>query len=145
MSERPPLEILSRLREAGFRLTEPRRAVIRALTEASDWLSHEQIHKRATTHCPTLGLVTVYRTVSLLSNLGYVRRVHLDNGCHGYMRTDLIHGHLLVCRDCQYVVEFPGVEDISGLIVDIMSQTGFVVEDHMLELLGRCPACQGVK
>lgn len=49
MSERPPLEILSRLREAGVRLTEPRRAVIRALTEASDRPSPEQIHKRATT------------------------------------------------------------------------------------------------
>jgi Fur family ferric uptake transcriptional regulator len=117
--------------------------VVEALERADAWLSPERILSRAQARCPGLGLVTVYRTLSLLSEMGYVRRIHLVGGCNGYARADLMHSHHLVCRSCQQVVEFPGTEDLSRLVENVQEQTGFQVEDHMLELLGLCPACQG--
>jgi Fe2+ or Zn2+ uptake regulation protein len=89
-----------------------------------------------------VGLVTVYRTLALLTELGFVSRIHLEDGCHGYARSRLGHSHHLVCRRCQQAVEFPGIEDMEHFIGQLEQRTGFIVEDHMLELLGLCPSCQ---
>lgn len=135
-------EFRGTLQDRGYRVTRSRVAVARALLEAGDWLTPEEIHQRAQAHHERLGLVTVYRTLGLLTELGFVRRIHLEDGCHGYARAELAHGHHLVCRGCQQVVEFPGSEDLDGLMRRVSRRTGFVIEDHMLELLGVCPACQ---
>jgi Fur family ferric uptake transcriptional regulator len=135
-------DILQRLSEIGYRQTRSRRAVIRVLEEAKGWLRPKEIHARGKHYCPSLGLVTVYRTLSLLSKMGHVGRIHFEDGCHGYARTELTHGHHLVCRNCHQVVEFPGWEDFSALIKPIEQKTGFLIEDHMLELLGLCPVCR---
>lgn len=135
-------EFRGTLQARGYRVTPSRVAVARALLDAGDWLTPEEIHARARAHHERLGLVTVYRTLGLLTELGFVRRIHLEDGCHGYARAELAHGHHLVCRDCQQVVEFPGSTDLDGLMRRVSRRTGFVIEDHMLELLGVCPACQ---
>jgi Fur family ferric uptake transcriptional regulator len=135
-------DLLSEMRDHGYRITQARRAVVQTLDAADAWLSPELIQCRAQDSCPGLGLVTVYRTLSLLSSLGYVRRIHLEGGCNGYARAGLQHSHHLVCRSCQQVVEFLGSEDLTPLVERIEGQTGFRIEDHMLELLGLCPDCQ---
>jgi Fe2+ or Zn2+ uptake regulation protein len=40
------------------------------------------------------------------------------------------------------VVEFPGGDDLGSLIRRLEGATGFAIENHLLELLGVCPACQ---
>ncbi|MGA9533351.1 MAG: Fur family transcriptional regulator [Anaerolineales bacterium] len=135
-------EILSSMRAAGKRVTAPRRAVAQAISEADGWLRPQQVHQRGQRIYRPLGLVTVYRTLSLLLDLGCVRRIHLEDGCHGYARAQLDHGHHLVCRRCQQVTEFAGSEDMRPIMRRVAQHTGFLVEDHMLELVGLCPTCQ---
>lgn len=135
-------EIVEALRSEGFRMTAPRRAIIQTIIEADSWQSPEEIHYRSRSCCPSLGLVTVYRTLALLSELGYVRRVHLEHGCHGYIRTELAHGHHVLCRNCHQAVEFEGMDAFTSIIEQVSTQTGYLIEDHMIELLGLCPACQ---
>jgi Fe2+ or Zn2+ uptake regulation protein len=135
-------EIFESIRAAGLRLTTPRQAIIQVLGEADDWQRPEEIHTRARQLCPSLGLVTVYRTLAMLSEMGFVRRIHLEHGCHGYVRTELVHGHHVVCRNCRQAVEFPGLQEVSFLIERISDSTGYLVQEHMLELLGLCPGCQ---
>lgn len=135
-------DILLALRADGRRVTAPRRAVARAIAEADGWLRPQEIHERARREYQPLGLVTVYRTLSLLMDLGCVRRIHLEDGCHGYARAQLDHGHHLICRQCQQVIEFPGVEDMRPIMRQVARRTGFLIEDHMLELVGLCPTCQ---
>lgn len=135
-------DIEARLRQAGHRITRSRKAIIRALTEAEGWLRPEEIHSRGQAFCPSLGLVTVYRTLNLLTKHGYATRIHMEDGCHGYARSHLSHGHHLICRGCQQVVEFPGLQELPIFIEQIAQSTGFLIENHMLELLGLCPYCQ---
>ncbi len=142
MTEGSKGDTLELLRKAGFRLTRSRKAVVRVLHEAEDWLRPEEIHARGKRYCPSLGLVTVYRTLALLSNMDCIGRVHFEDGCRGYARTELVHGHHLVCRDCHQVVEFPGSKDLPRWIDKIANSTGFLIEEHMLELVGLCPTCQ---
>jgi Fe2+ or Zn2+ uptake regulation protein len=142
MGHDPADRVSKRLREAGYRLTQPRRAVVRALLEAGNWLTPEQVLVRARRRCPSLGLVTVYRTLEVLEGLAVIRRLHLDDGCHGFVRSELAHGHHLVCRDCRRVIEFPGSENLAPLVKQVAARTGYVIETHMLELVGLCPRCQ---
>jgi Fe2+ or Zn2+ uptake regulation protein len=94
--------------------------------------------------CPDLGLTTVYRTLEILEQMDVIRRVHLDDGCEAFAPTALEHGHYVVCHHCQATVEFEGC-DLTHLLDRVADQTGFVIEQHWLELVGRCPKCQKKK
>lgn len=136
------LEILRQLRQQGYRVTAPRRAVVSVLQSAEAWLPPDAVHARAAEICPSIGLVTVYRTLALLTELQLAQRVHWEGGCHGYALGDVGHGHHLVCQQCHKVVAFADC-DLSGLVKTLESETGFRIEAHVLELVGVCPSCQG--
>ena len=129
------------LRQAGYRLTQPRLAVLQVLQEHNGYLSPAEIYKRGRALYSSLGLVTVYRTLETLDELGLVRRVHGRGNCHGYARANSARGHYLVCHCCGQVVEFP-CEGMEGVIEAVQQRSGFAIEEHLLELVGLCPACQ---
>lgn len=134
-------EMAQALREAGYRLTQPRLAVLQVLQESNGYLSPAEICERGRALYPSLGLVTVYRTLETLEGLGLVRRVHGQGSCHGYARANSASGHYLVCHRCSQVVEFP-CEGMERVIETVRQQSGFTVEEHLLELVGLCPVCQ---
>jgi len=130
------------LNAAGFRLTQPRRAVLCVVAEATCPLTPAQVHEQARVYYPQVGLVTVYRTLELLAKLGLVRRLHTEEGCHGYVSVAMGEtGHHLVCTSCHRAVEFPctGMEET---LAEVEHLTGFSVQEHWLELFGLCPTCQ---
>lgn len=133
--------ITQRLSQEGYRITRPRRAVIRALLEAPGQASPAEVHARATRYCPGLGLVTVYRTLDLLTEKGFARRIHTENGCHGYAAASEGHRHHLICRGCGAAVEFDGC-DLSPFLRRVSQDTGYRIEEHLLELVGLCSTCQ---
>ncbi len=133
--------IIRQLSQAGYRITRPRRAVIRVLLEDEGYLSPAEVHARAGLYCPSVGLVTVYRTLDLLAQMGFVRRIHTEDGCHGYAAANHGHRHHLICRQCGAVFEFEGCE-LSPFLDRVSRETGYVIEDHLLELVGVCSTCQ---
>lgn len=133
-------EILNQISQSGYRLTRARQAIVSVIESAADTLSPEALLERGKQLEPSLGLVSVYRTLTILESLGIVRRVHLEDGCRGYARAASTHGHLLICRVCGQVVEFEGC-DLGAMISSIGDQTGFKVDDHLLELSGICSSC----
>jgi Fur family ferric uptake transcriptional regulator len=136
-------EMTQALRQAGYRLTQPRLAVLQVLQENNGYLSPTEIHELGRVIYPSLGLVTVYRTLEMLDELGLARRVHGQGNCHGYARVNNARGHYLVCHQCGQVTEFP-CEGMEGVIEAVQRRSGFTVEEHLLELVGLCPACQSV-
>jgi Fur family ferric uptake transcriptional regulator len=133
-------EMAHTLRQAGYRLTQPRLAVLQVLEESDEGLSPEEVHQQGKTVCVSLGLVTVYRTLELLAELGLVRRVHSQQRCHGYASAGAARHHLL-CRGCHRVTEFP-CDGLDDLIEAVRRQTGYAITEHLLELSGVCPECQ---
>jgi len=120
----------------------PRRVVLRVLQQARRPLSPQEIHARGRRMHPSLGLVSVYRALEVLEQAGLVRRVHQEARCDGYILASPGHHHVLICRRCGRAVEFPGAEDLSGLIAQVEQRTGFRVEDHLLQLIGLCAPCR---
>ena len=131
----------SQLREQGYKLTRPRQAVLAALSLSNGHLSPAEIYERARAIYPKLGLVTVYRALDLLTQLNLIQRVHLDEGCHSYMRTSAGHSHQLICKECGRVEAFSECE-LEEIFHNLTQKTGFSIERHRLELLGRCPGCR---
>ena len=128
------------LREAGYKLTQPRLAVLQVLEENDAGLNPEAIYARGKALYPSLGLVTVYRTLELLAELGLVRRVHSEHRCHSYASAG-IDRHYLICEGCHRVIEFP-CHGLEALIESVRQQTGYSINAHLLELSGLCPECQ---
>ncbi len=136
---------LDQLRQAlstrGYKLTAPRRAVLDVVAGMCESLSPAEIYERARRRYSRLGLVTVYRTLDILVEVGILRRIHLEDGCHSYALAQAAHGHHLICSKCKEVIEFDGC-DLDGLFKTVARKTGFRIEGHWLELFGRCPKCQ---
>jgi Fur family ferric uptake transcriptional regulator len=130
------------LSAAGFRITQPRRAVMDVLTEARAPIAPQEIWERGRQTHPRLGLVTVYRTLALLEQLDCVRLVHRDDGCHAYLPCSGGHSHALICRRCGRAAEFPGSDDLRELVLRVEATTGYHIDDHLLQLSGLCPDCQ---
>ncbi len=131
----------SALQAHGYRLTPARRAVLRVLAESDRALDATQIFDLARRQAPRLGLVTVYRTLETLQALGLVQRVHCSAQCTSYVAAEPGHQHLLVCHRCGRVWYFGG-DDLDDLMQTVAGESGFVVEDHWLQLVGLCADCQ---
>jgi Fur family ferric uptake transcriptional regulator len=73
--------------------------------------------------------------------MGFARRIHAEDGCHGYATANHGHRHHLICRKCGAVTEFEGCE-LSPFLDRLSHETGFTIEEHLLELVGLCSVCQ---
>lgn len=89
-----------------------------------------------------VGQATVYRTVTLLSDLGLLARVQDRRGEICYTAPPIGHSHPLICGVCRKVVRFDGDGDVKDLEARLAAETGFSIYGHHLEVYGICPACR---
>jgi len=124
--------VAGRLRGRGYKVTPQRVAVLEALA-AEQHQSMDEIRGR----CPRVGMVTVYRTLDLLSEIGLVRRLDLGDGPRYELAED--HHHHMICESCGDVSEFEECPlDPARLLPE---SPGFQVRSHSVEVYGRCAAC----
>ena len=133
---------LDRLSANGYRLTQPLQAIVDILAGSDHALSPVDIFDQGRRASPGMGLVTVYRALEKLEELGLVQRVHHPGGCHMYLRAAHGHEHLLLCTACGRAEYFAG-DDLSGLMETIASRSGFEIREHWLQLFGLCQQCRG--
>lgn len=129
------------LTKNNYRLTTPRLVVVDVIASSDRILDAMQVYLEARNYCDGLGLVTVYRTIEKLEELGLVQRVHLSNGCHSYIASAEGHQHLLICSKCNRAEYFSG-DDLNLLIGDLGEKRGYQIHDHWLQLSGICVECQ---
>lgn len=131
------------LQESGCRVTSPRRAIINILANSDQALEAVEIFDLSRADHPQLGLVTVYRTLEKLEQLGLVQRVHQMEGCHLYLRAPQGHEHILVCKKCRRTDYFSG-DDLAELIEITSQKSGYQIEDHWLQFIGLCARCRKI-
>jgi Fe2+ or Zn2+ uptake regulation protein len=139
-----PQEWLACLQAHGYRLTEPRKAVVETIAESDYVLTPQDVYDQARSRYPKLGLVTVYRTIEKLEELDLIQRVHRPSGCQAFIAAFSGHQHLLICQECGRVEFFRG--DHTGmetLMDDVGDRSGYKIQAHWLQLFGVCTLCQG--
>ena len=132
---------LDKLEANGYRLTAPRRAVVRVMAQSHFTLDPTQVFLESRRSCNSLGLVTVYRTLEKLEELDLIQRVHQANGCHAYLRSTTGHQHILLCLTCGRAEFFSG-DNLAPLITAIADRSGFEINGHLLQLYGTCSECR---
>lgn len=124
--------VIGKMRGRGYKTTPQRVAIVEALA-AEQHQSLDEVRSR----CPEVGLVTVYRTLDLLSELGAVRRLDLGDGPRYELAED--HHHHLICESCGSISEF----DACPLDPDKLDLgTDFQVTSHSVEVYGNCAGCR---
>jgi Fe2+ or Zn2+ uptake regulation protein len=132
---------LEKLQMNGYRLTGSRRTVVEIIAHADRALSPIEVFDLARKHHAGLGLVTVYRTLEKLEELGLIQRVHQPRGCQAFIAAFNGHQHLILCSRCGKVEFFAG-DNLEVLFDHIGEKTGYQVEAHWLQLFGLCAHCQ---
>lgn len=140
----PPVqEWFERLQDNGYRLTAPRQAVVEAIAGTRRLMTPLEVYESAHREYPKLGLVTVYRTVEKLEELGLIQRVHQPSNCQAFVAAAQGHQHLLICESCGAVQYFSGEhERMDALIEAVADDSGYNVHEHWLQLFGICERCQ---
>lgn len=129
------------LRESGRRLTSQRCLILDVLKESDEHLDAEAVYDRAKDRAADISLATVYRTLTLLKEMGLVEEHRLGEGHSHYEAVrDEPHYHF-TCRGCGRVIEFdaPLVNKIRRRLCD---QEGVEITRAHLHLSGYCRDCQ---
>ena len=135
---------LEKLQASGYRLTGPRQAVVEILAESQFTLDATQVFLQSRQNYPSIGLVTIYRTLEKLEEVGLILRVHQSNGCHSFIAAPQGHQHLLICSACRRAEYFSG-DNLAPLMTTIGEERGFSIQEHWLQLFGLCSNCQNLQ
>ncbi|MCS6985261.1 MAG: transcriptional repressor [Leptospiraceae bacterium] len=123
----------------GSRLTKQREVIVKLFEETPRPLRLQEIHHLAQKKIPAMGIATVYRTVKILRQVGFLRVVHLPGGGDCYEKEGLRHHHHFQCRHCGKVFDLP--ECTLRIDLGKMKEEGFQAESHELVVFGSCPPC----
>ncbi|MCX7040281.1 MAG: Fur family transcriptional regulator [Spirochaetes bacterium] len=138
---RTTAEIDRALRDRGITATRQRRLLARILLSQAGHIAAEELHARARSTDPRIGLATVYRTLGLFKSRGLVAERDFGDGWRRYEGGGAAHHDHLVCLGCGKVVEFD-VPEIESLQEKVAGEHGFDTVSHRMELYGYCAACR---
>jgi Fe2+ or Zn2+ uptake regulation protein len=130
------------LDQAGYRLTEPRRAVAELIAAREGHFTAQDLIDDAKARRLGIGRATVFRALDLFTELQVLERLDLPSGEHAYVPcAPARHHHHIVCSQCGRTTE---VDDagLANAVDEIQRRSGWQVESHRLELYGRCPRCR---
>jgi Fur family ferric uptake transcriptional regulator len=134
--------IINALRKKHYKITPQRRIIIGVIIDSHGHLTPSAIHKRALREDNSIGLVTIYRTIEILTKLGLICEMHTGEICRSYtMRRPSEHHHHLICSDCGRVIDFTDC-NLDKLERRLTQENHFKIESHLLEFLGQCRECR---
>jgi Fur family ferric uptake transcriptional regulator len=135
----PADALLAAAANAGYKVTEPRRAVATVIAARDGHFTAADVLDDAKERGLPLGRATAFRNLELFAELGALERLDLPSGEHAYVACEPeLHHHHVVCRSCGKSVE---VEDsgLQSVVNEIARRSGYTIDTHRLELFGLCP------
>lgn len=134
-------ELVARLRQREHRLTPQRIALLRLLAAGDGHPSAAQLYEQIKDQFPTTSLGTVYKTLSVLKEMGEVLELGFSGDDNRYDgKRPYPHPHL-ICVRCQKILD-PEVSLAPSLIQEVARSSGYQVIGHRLDFYGLCPDCQ---
>lgn len=135
-------DALQVLRSRGYRVTEPRKRVLKVLAEAQRPVSPYDIQEILEGNGKHLNHVTIYRILDLFCSLNLAHKV---SSLGGFVRCTLgakagCH-RFLMCRECGAFQEFAD-EALCDEEKEIARDLGFYTEQHLAESVGLCYDCK---
>jgi Fur family transcriptional regulator, peroxide stress response regulator len=132
-------EILDKVRASGGRVTPQRVAIIKAAI-ASDHPSVEQVYQAVRAEFPMTSLATVYKTLSLLQEMGQAVSLGSgDDALHYDLLTPDPHAHAL-CLRCGRVRDLP-VSTLPNMVSEANEVADGWRLSRRIDFWGLCDDC----
>jgi Fur family transcriptional regulator, ferric uptake regulator len=136
--------IVNALDDAGYRLTEPRRALAGLIGSRDGHFTADELVTVSRTRRLGVGRATVFRSLDILTELGVIERLDLPSGEHAFVACEPSHHHHVVCSRCGRSTDV-GDSGIARVLEEVGRRSGYRIERHRLELFGMCPSCQAMR
>lgn len=122
------------------RNTWQREAVRTALGESEGFVSAQALHGALRESGSTIGLATVYRALTDLTDEGEADTLTQDGEALYRACTPDSHHHHLICRRCGKTVEIEAtaVEEWARAVA---AEHGFTQAEHVVDVFGLCDRC----
>ncbi|MEO6726133.1 MAG: transcriptional repressor [Blastocatellia bacterium] len=126
-----------------YRNTKQRKAILDAIEGHGGHLTAEEVYKIVKRRHPRLSLGTVYRNLRLLAKQDFVRELDFGMAITYFETVKDTHYHL-VCRLCGGIadVEMELERKLMRMVERSSEIGGFQIEQHRLDFVGVCQACQ---
>jgi Fur family peroxide stress response transcriptional regulator len=133
---------MDKFRELGLKLTPQRIAIMQYLDGNTEHPSADIIYKTIVKKYPTMSMATVYNTLEVLTNRGYIRELTIEPHKKRFDPNTKNHNHLM-CVDCKKIVDVH-VMGFSDIKIDLSpeEQGDFEIIGHHIEFYGFCPKCK---
>jgi Fur family peroxide stress response transcriptional regulator len=132
-------DLVSSLREEGFRITPQRIAIVDYLLKTVDHPSADRIHKVIQRKYPMVSLSTIYKTLELLKEKRLVNEIEVDGETRFDADTD---EHInLVCMNCGKIDDVN--EDVlKNIQIRAAKKSKYLIVKSSFELFGYCNNCK---
>ncbi len=141
MEEKQSEKSLLLLRKKGYKITPQRRAVLTALDTCGKFPTAQQILEAVRKMQPDVSLDTIYRNLTLLTELDLVHEVYRSSGNVYEIVRPGHHHHHLVCTECGKT-ECIDICPMNELYEKEAAKRGFLVTGHIFEFYGLCWSCR---
>ncbi len=133
-------DFIAACRKFGIRLTQQRLAVFQEIAASKDHPDAERLFARLRRKMPSLSLDTVYRTLWLLNDLGFITTLGFTREKTRF-EPNLLRHHHFVCQSCGLTVDFFS-EELDRL--KMPSEVAMLgdVDYTQVEVRGFCKACR---
>ena len=139
-----PSPLANGLHQGGRRITAQRRKVLGLFEQIGSGihLSAEEVHAQLINLNNRVSLATIYRTLKLLVEMGFLNELELSEGGHRFelLSHDNPDHHHLICIRCGRTEEFESNQVIqAGRIAS--EKLGFKLVESTLNVRAICPSC----
>ena len=133
-------DLLGKLRLKDYRITPQRLAILKTLASNRSHPSVEQIFDKVKIDFPTTSIATVYKTVSLLKEMGELIEFSFGEGSNHYDGYSSVPHPHFICNDCRKIedVHFPDLERLGEKLAE---KEDYRITAFQLNFFGTCPDC----
>jgi Fur family peroxide stress response transcriptional regulator len=133
-------ELISALKEHGFRLTPQRIELVRLIASSEGHPSASEFHTRIKRQFPTISHATVYKTLALLKEMDQVLEIDLRDDSRYDGNRPQPHPHL-ICNRCGKIID--GELDLEPAVLkELERSSGYKILRSQISFYGLCPNCK---
>ena len=125
---------------ASLKYSRQREAIKDYLSSVTTHPTADNVYMHIKEEFPNISLGTVYRNLSLLSDLGEIQKITVSGGPDRFDGNPAPHYHFS-CRECGCVMDLdmPSQEQLNQIAAEQFDGT---IENHSILFSGLCPDCK---
>lgn len=136
-------QIMSKLRERGYKVTPQRLAVCELILSNKDHPTADQIYQEVKKKHPTISLATVYQVLHLLTSIGLLQELGFSDRISRYDPNTAPHINI-ICQKCGNIKDYEA-KDISEMWHQIVRDLKIKPTGQRLDVYRYCDQCQKSK